>query len=194
MSCCHARADGLPLGPNTPFDQGVIVENVVPATAVGSTDDRVVWFTAASIQLGVVDLAEWLVRTDSAVLGTTQEIIQSGWYHCFLAVPWSDLGSHVGCFVTKNGTAAQRQAGVPPQPNEPEIYGHAFKQNPSIQSTAVWAAIPITQADIDAGGGANVIRAHAYNPIVAAAVILAADFVNGPVSNIRVQRIGDISG
>ena len=194
--CCLQRANGVPASgggggsTNTVTLQGVIVPQIVPATATGSTDDLVLAFTGASVQVGSVPLASWVTRTDSPVFGTTLTMTQPGIYAAYIYIPWAS-GNNVGAAVTYNATVAQRQS-IAPEPVQPETYASSFTSTSSIQTTSAGnGLIPVLQADIDAG--TNIIRAHSFNPLAPGTSPPAAAYINAANTALRLFRIGDVA-
>lgn len=191
--CCLQRANGVPPGSGpsvTTTLQGAIIPTVVAATATGSTDDLVVWFTGASIQIGAVALASWLTRVDSATLGTTLTVTQSGLYAVYLYIPWA-AGFNVLSAVSYNATVALRQT-TPPEPISPLVYSASFKAATSIQGSVPGnALIPVLQSDIDAG--TNVIRCHSSNPLAAGTPPPAGAYIAVAATCVRIFRIGDVA-
>lgn len=194
MSCCFQRTDGAPSSggsTNTVTRQGIIVPVLTAASPVGSTDSTVILWTGASVQVGTVALASWVTRADSATLGTTFTIIQPGIYSVVLYIPFN--GGDVANSVTLDATAAQRQTAIP-EPMDPQCYANNFQfATGDLVSKPITALVPVLQADIDAGGGANVIRAHVVDINTPGAPPPAAIFLNTAETVVRIFRVGDVS-
>ncbi len=174
---------------NTVVEQGAIIPEVVAATATGSTDDQVLNFTGATVQVGALSVATWLTRTDSATLGTRLQPIQSGIYSVVLYIPWA-AGQNVFWAITYNATTAQRQT-TNAEPVAPESYAAAFLSPTVIEGDTITAIIPVSQEDIDAG--TNIIRCHSGDPIAPGDTPPAGAYISVAQTGCRIFRIGDMA-
>jgi len=174
------------------FEQGAVISEIVAASAVGTTDDRVLFFTGPTVQLGGIAVATWLTRGVDPTLGTTLTVLQPGIYSLFMNLPVS-AGSSVSCFASKDATAAQRQISATPIFFiEPQIYGGRFMVGGPVMDLNYFPTIPVTAADI--AGGTNVLRIHVFDPLNLLAGVPAGVYINAADTGIRIQRTGDISG
>ena len=189
MSGCIDRIDGVAAGGSggsLSVQQGAIYEDVVAANATGSTDVLVIRFSGPSSAVGPVALVDWIVRTDSAALGTTFVITQPGVYGVNLYIPWN-TGATVASSITLNATAAQRQT-TNPNVRDPEVYFLTFNNaTGGFESQAAVTAIPITSTMIAAG--TNIVRCQATNGFGGAPAV--GDWLLPSSVNCRIFRIAE---
>lgn len=188
MSCIY-RHDGVDPSGSSVVLQGIIVPEVIAATAAGSTNTSVALFDQPSIQVGSVTLADWITRTDSATLGTELRILQPGVYSVSAFMGLAS-GAEVSMGVSR-GASGTLLTGVMTMV-DPECYGIEFQLASSIKSLAPTGEIPITQTMIDAGGNENLIRVHYYVTTTGGAVP-AGSFVNDDDVLVRIFRTGDVA-
>lgn len=190
MSCCAVNTlGGRPGGGGSPAppleERGAVVSVIVAAAAVGSTDNRVLLFTAPTVQLGPIPVATWLTVDNDAVLGSTFTVLQPGVCSLFMNLPVS-AGSNVSCFATKNATVSQRQISATPIFFiEPEIYGGRFSIGGPTMDLNHFPTIPVTAADI--ANGTNVLRVHVFDPTNITGGVPAGAYINPADTGIRIE-------
>lgn len=190
MSCCVSTISGSPPGGGagtTVVRQGVLIRGVDVASLTGSTDITVALFNGATTDLGSVAIASWMTRVDSATLGTTVTISQSGVYDCLFYTPLAQ-GVNVQAGVTYNAPVAIRQGNF--EPFAASVFASNFKFSTTIQGgLQTKATIPVLQSEID--GGTSVIRAQwgniQGNPPQGQAAIDPGNVC------LRIFRVGDVA-
>lgn len=193
MSCCLHRVDGVdPGGVAPPPHQEIRISGLTAATPVGTTDTTVIAFTGGVVDLGVIAAATWVTVATTAANGTTFTILESGFYQVLLYIP---ILASWNAGITLNATAAQL-ATINTEPNANTAYGGAFEVTaPNAYNIPPFhPVIPVTQADVDAGGGRNVIRCHVTDVTTPGTPPAAGAFVNAAAVTCRILKTGEITG
>jgi hypothetical protein len=193
MGCpCFAQVGGnLPgSGGAAPAlaQQGVLLSDIDPAAATGTTDLLVLRFTAPPVQIGAVPIPNWVTVTTDLVLGTVCAIIDPGVYACLLYVPWA-TALDLGDYVTLSASAALRQT-VIPEPNVQSVRNAQFANPTVVQSLTIGVPITIDSAMIAAGDNLIRFQAARVGAYPGATQPLATDFLLPATSCARIDKIG----
>ena len=171
-------------------NQGATIREVLPAAAFGTAEDQVMLFRADTIQIGSVPVESWLRRQNSATLGTTLKITQSGMYECVFVLPLNSGVAAVNTATSKDARPDQRTGALVAALEQPEIFGASFKFSTTIQSLDTSCVIPVTRPEAR-NPNAGIIRLL-FGDVVGG-TIPAGSYANPGGTVLEIVRIGDIA-